>query len=182
MPLRLADVGTPPGETPDVWNSVRELWQQTYPSTGFDDSFLDQTIEERYLPDSDLMEIIGLCAIYAILISCLGTMGMVARSVEQRKGEIGIRKAVGATALQILSLLTRETLVMVGVAALLGVPLALYVNELWLANFARRVDVGFPTYAYATLITTLPALGTAGLQALRGAWQEVTTSLRSREP
>lgn len=161
-----------------VEDAVEETWKRVHPSSPFTLTFLQDTISQRYLPYRDLMRVLGVISLYAVLIACLGILGMTAQTVQQRIREIGIRKAVGATSFQVLTLLLRETGAIFGVAVLLGVPLAWYLNSLWLSSFVQQVEVGLLTYGTAVLLTALLALGTASVQALRGARQNVTRSLR----
>lgn len=161
-----------------VSEAVEATWAQVHPSSPFTLAFLDETIADRYMPYRDLTRILGLIGLYAVAIACLGILGMTAYSVQQRTREIGIRKAVGATPLDILRVLLRETGIVFGAAVLVGLPLGMYVNTLWLPNFAERVTVGPGTYGAAVGITAILALGTAGMQALHGANQDVVRSLR----
>jgi putative ABC transport system permease protein len=118
-------------------------------------------------------------AILTILIACLGLFGLAAFMAEQRNKEIGVRKVLGATVQQIVSLLTRDFLKLVGIAALIAFPLAWYAMNKWLENFAFKTSLGWWVFLLAGCIAALIALLTVGGQAIKAAITNPIKSLRS---
>lgn len=127
----------------------------------------------------DFIKVFGLVALFSILISCLGLLGMAMYSAENRVREIGVRKVFGATRRQIILLLSREYLVMIAIAVLIGAPLAWLINNFWLSAVSNSISLGPMIFAVGILGTTLLALLTISSQAMRAARVKVVDNLRS---
>lgn len=115
----------------------------------------------------------------AVLISALGLFGLAAFSTEQRIKEIGIRKVLGASVLQLTALLSKDFLKLVGIAILIATPIAWWAMDKWLAAFAYRVPIAWWMFALAGLAAVLIALVTVSSQAIRGALLNPAKSLKS---
>jgi putative ABC transport system permease protein len=118
-------------------------------------------------------------SILTILIACLGLFGLAAFMAEQRTKEIGVRKVLGASVQHIVSLLTRDFLKLVGIAAIIAFPLAWYAMHKWLENFAFKITPGWWIFLLAGFLAALIALLTVGGQALKSAITNPIKSLRS---
>ncbi len=114
-----------------------------------------------------------------VLIACLGLFVMTAFALHNRTKEIGIRKVLGATTLQIIELVTKEFVLLVGFAALIGIPLAWYVMGYWLDEFAYRIELHWWYFALAGAMALLIALLTVSMQSIRAALANPVDSLRS---
>ena len=115
----------------------------------------------------------------AILIACLGLLGLAAFTAQQRTKEIGIRKALGATAAGIVRLLSKDFLKLVGVAFIIAVPVAYWAMSQWLQGFAYRIDLGAGVFLFAGVLALVVALTTVGTQAWRAARTDPATALHS---
>jgi putative ABC transport system permease protein len=115
----------------------------------------------------------------AVLIACLGLFGLAAFSAEQRTKEIGIRKVLGASVAGVAGLLAKDFLKLVLIAILVASPLAWYLLEKWLADFAYRIDMQWWMFAAAGAVAVAIATLTVGGQALRAALANPAKSLRS---
>ena len=113
----------------------------------------------------------------AVFIACLGLLGLVALAAERRTKEIGVRKVLGATVADILLLLSREFLLLLAVAMLIAWPVAWYVMDKWLANFAYRIELDWLTFLAGGLIALTVAALTVGYQALRAATTDPVKAL-----
>jgi len=120
-----------------------------------------------------------LFATLAIIISCLGLLGLVIFSAEQRIKEIGIRKVLGASARQVVALFSKDFLQLMLIAFLIAAPLGWFVMNSWLKDFAYRVAVSWWIFVLAGLASLLVALLTVGYQAMKAATANPATSLRS---
>ncbi|HZF63211.1 MAG TPA: FtsX-like permease family protein, partial [Chitinophagaceae bacterium] len=114
-----------------------------------------------------------------ILISCLGLFGLAAFMAERRQKEIGVRKVLGATVSQIVFLLSREFMQLVSIAIFIAVPIAIWVTNKWLQDFAYKVDIGWWLFALAALAAVLIALLTVSFQSLKAAVANPVKSLRT---
>ena len=123
--------------------------------------------------------ILALVAGLALLISCLGLLGIALYAVQTRIKEIGIRKALGASVPSIVGRLARDFLVLIGAAVVLGLPLAWWVNALWLDSFAYRIDFGPAPLLLCAVGLLALALAAIGPQTIRAARIDPATTLRS---
>jgi putative ABC transport system permease protein len=114
----------------------------------------------------------------AILIACLGLFGLATYMAEQRTKEIGVRKVLGASVQNIATMLSREFVVLVLIAALIAFPLAWWAMHNWLQDFAFRVNIGWWVFALAAFIAFLIAVITVSFQAIRAAVANPVESLR----
>jgi putative ABC transport system permease protein len=148
------------------------------PGHPFEFSFFDQTLDALYQSEDSLMKLVGIFAAVCIFISCLGLYGLAAFTTEQRTREIGIRKVLGASAGQIVALLSRSVLKLVLVGALLASVMAwLAINE-WLSGFAYRAGINPLAFVVAALGALVVAYATIALQAHKTARSDPSVSLR----
>jgi putative ABC transport system permease protein len=159
-------------------SALRATWTEFLPDRPFTYSFLDQQIEAQYRAERRLATLFGLFAGLAILVAGLGLFGLAAYTVRQRTREVGIRKALGATAANIVTLLSTEFVQLVGLAVLIGLPGAYLALRRWLENFADRVELGAGVFVFTGLVVLLVAVLTAGVQALRAARTDPSVALR----
>lgn len=123
--------------------SVRSEWNNVFTDYQMDYFFLDRAFDEQYKEDIRFGKIFSGFAILAILIACLGLFGLTSFTVQQRTKEIGIRKVLGASMQNLLFLLSREYMTLVGVACLLSIPAAWWVMSQWLEDYTFRIDLGW---------------------------------------
>ena len=118
-------------------------------------------------------------AILTILIACLGLFGLVTYMAEQRTKEIGIRKVLGASVPNIVSLLSGEFLVLVVISVLIASPIAYYAMSQWLTEFAYRIEISWWMFLIAGVLAVCIALLTVSFQAIRAALMNPVNSLKS---
>jgi putative ABC transport system permease protein len=158
---------------------IQKAWQQLFPDTPFEYSFLDERFQKLYEADNRIAAIVAYATGFAIFISCLGLFGLAAFSAEQRTKEIGIRKVLGASEGSIVTLLSKDFLKLVALAVLIGSPLGWYVMQQWLQGFAYRTTIGWTVFALTTGAALFIALLTISSQAIRAALANPVKSLRS---
>ena len=132
-----------------------------------------------YRAEKTLSGIISAFTLIAILISCLGLLGLATFSAEQRTKEIGIRKVMGASVTGLTGLLARDFLKLVVLAVLIASPLAWWIMEHWLEDFAYRIDMEWWMFALAGAAALLVSLLTVGFQAFKAALANPVRALRS---
>jgi len=115
----------------------------------------------------------------AIFISCLGLFGLAAFSAEQRKKEIGVRKVLGASVAGIAQLLSKDFLILIGVAIIIATPVAWWAMNKWLQAFVYRINISWWMFALAGCIAILIALITVSFQAVKAARANPVKSLRT---
>ncbi len=157
---------------------LQDQWTQHFPEKVFEYQFLDETLQEAYQAESRLSAIISYFAFLAIFIACFGLFGLAALLIQQRFKEIGIRKVLGASVLQILHLIARDFMILIGIAVLLALPITWYFLNNWLLDFAYRI--AFPWWATVAsgVVVLVVALLTVGWQTARAGMGNPVEVLR----
>lgn len=120
---------------------VNTLWKRTYPGSPFLYSFLNEDVNNQYQEEERFSKVFLIFSTFSILIGCLGLFGLVSYSVMVRMKEIGIRKVLGASIGSIVFLFSKEFFKLIVIAFVLGIPLAIFVFDKWLENFAYRAPL-----------------------------------------
>ena len=157
---------------------IEKVWKNDAPQRPFEYSFLDESFNRQYQSDIKFGQLFAVFTSLAIAIACFGLFGLALFSVKQRTKEIGIRKVVGASVLQISTLLSKDFISLVVVAIIIASPLALYVMNQWLQSFAYRVDITWWIFASGGFIAIIIALCTVGYQAVNAALANPVKSLK----
>ncbi len=158
---------------------IENTWKQFAPDRPFQYSFLDETFEQLYKTEAGFQKVLMVLVMLSILIACLGLYGLTAFAVGQRTKEIGIRKVLGASVSGIAGLLSKDFLQLVVIAFLIASPVAWYLMDKWLQDFAYRIDVEWWMFAFAGLGALVIALLTVSSQAIKAAIANPVESLRS---
>jgi putative ABC transport system permease protein len=157
---------------------VKQIWEGQISSFPFTFSFLDQHIELLYRNDQQMSAVVTIMAALAILISCMGLFGLAAITTARKTKEIGIRKALGATELQITVLLSRNFAVLIALSFVLVSPITYWLLTKWLHNFAFRIDINPLIFILGGLISLTIALSTITYHTLRSARANPVKALR----
>ena len=158
--------------------AVEEVFTELFPEMTFNSFFLDDDFNRQYQSEERLQRIFMLFSALAIVIACLGLFGLAAFTAQQRTKEIGIRKVLGASTPSLVSLLSREFAILVGVGLVLSVPAVLYGLGKWLDVFPYRIDIAWWVFLVAGAGALVIALLTVGYQAFRAAASDPVRSLR----
>ena len=149
--------------------SIENVWKSQINDTPFEFSFLDENIQKQYNEDQRVSRIITYFAAIAMIICCLGLYGLSSYMAERRLKEIGVRRVMGASASQIVGMMSKEFLKLVLIAFVLGAPLAAYVMHKWLQSFQYRIDLDLSLFALAGLSAVTLALLTIIYESLKAA-------------
>lgn len=158
---------------------IQSIWEKNCPGVPFEYEFLDDHFDEIYRADSQVSTIVGILAVLAIIISCLGLFGLASFTTAQRTKEIGIRKVLGATTSGITALLAKDFLRLVIIAILIASPLAYYLMHEWLKDFAYRINIQWWIFAIAAVSAVVIAFLAVGFQSVKAALANPVKSLRS---
>ncbi|MGZ5133751.1 MAG: ABC transporter permease [Flavitalea sp.] len=167
------------GDISATLRSLESTWHSLNPNEPFDYSFLDHDFHNSYATETRLASIVGYFTIIAILISCLGLFGLATFSAEQRTKEIGVRKVLGASTSGIVTLLSKDFIKLVAVAIVIASPLAWFIMDKWLQDFAYRTEIGWKVFVITSFIALLIAVLTISFQAIRAAISNPVKSLRT---
>jgi putative ABC transport system permease protein len=164
--------------TSDMLVSLEKLWKKYYSEYDFNYFFLDDNFERQYQAEQRLVKVFTVFTFITVLIASIGLIGLVSFMVVARTKEIGIRKILGADVLSVMSLLSKEFIVLVVIANIITAPIAWYYANQWLEGFAYRTTLGaglfIVTFAVAIGITLL----TVSIQTARAAMANPVKSLR----
>ena len=149
--------------------AVEKLWKQYNPEETFTYYFLDDTFNRMYRADIRTGRLFEVFSFIAILISCLGLFGLVTYTAEAKTKEIGIRKVLGASVRNIVTMLSKEFLILVGISILIAFPLAYYCLVKMLQDYAYHISIGWWIFAFAGIITIVLTIITIGWQAVKAA-------------
>lgn len=164
--------------TPQQLPRLGEIWKQFFPDRPFDYYFLDENFMEQYKKDKNTMFLFNAFTALAIFISCLGLYGLVALITIQRTKEIGIRKVLGASLLQLVTLQSKDQVLLIVWAALIAVPLAGIGGQHWLNSYAWHAQLSVWIFVWPVVVILLLALAVTGFQITRTAQANPVESLR----
>ena len=157
-------------------NKSLKTLNPAYPPTV---KFVDSDFEKKFQNEQLLATLSNLFGGLAIIISCLGLFGLAAYAAEQRVKEIGVRKVLGASVMNLAGLLSKDFLKLVAIAIVLAIPVSIWAMNKWLQKFEYRITLSWWMLALAGLITVIIAIATVSYQAVKAALANPVKSLRS---
>lgn len=155
------------------------LWKQFFPDRPFEYDFLDKNFMKLYDKDRMMMYLFNAFSALAIFISCLGLYGLVALITLQRTKELGIRKVLGASLLNLLTLQSTDQLLLIGLATLVALPLAGIGGQRWLSTYAWHTQLSLWIFVWPVIVILLLALGVTALRIIRAALANPVKNLRA---
>jgi putative ABC transport system permease protein len=168
--------------TADLKNTItfiQDTWNKFSPGYPLDYKFMDETFGKMYLSEQKLSRLLWIFTVMAILIGCMGLFALAAFSAEQRIKEIGIRKVLGASVVNLTALLAKNFLRLVLLASLLAFPVAWWAMNNWLEDFPYRVNISWWVFAATGVVSLLIALLTVSFQAVKAALANPVKNLRN---
>jgi putative ABC transport system permease protein len=168
-----------PGDLPGTIAQIKKKYESFFPGNLFDYNFLDETFNRQYENDQLFGKAFGIFAGIAIFVACLGLLGLTMFATIQRTKEIGVRKVLGASVSSIVMLLSKSFLKLILLSTIVAFPLAWWVMNTWLQDFAYRVNMGWWIFILAGSSACLIALATISFQAIKAAIANPVKSLRS---
>ena len=168
------------GSRDDAVGSIEKAWSSVNPDLKVDHKDIEAEIKFFYNTIfGDVVHILGVIASLAILISCMGLLGMAMYNIETRMKEISVRKVLGSSDQQLIVLLSKGFLKLLIIAVIIGTPLAFFLNNLWLQHIAYHTDITFGVAAIAAVILLLLGGATIGSQTLRAAYTNPVDNLKN---
>ncbi len=167
------------GKIQESLAAIEGKWKQLAPYRPFSFRFLDEDYQKMYEKEMQTGKVFNLFASLAVLLACLGLFGLSAYAARQRVKEVGVRKVLGASVLQVSALLSSGFIKLVIVAFCIASPLAWLAMNKWLQQFSYRVDIGWWIFIVAGVVAVLLALVTVSFQAVKAAVTNPVKSLRT---
>jgi len=153
-----------------VTGIVGDKYRNLFPGNPYDFFYLDEFFNRQYQEDLRFGQVVSFFSLLAILVACLGLVGLSAFAASRRTKEIGIRKVLGSSVQNIFMLLSKEFVILVLVATLIAVPIIWYGMTQWLEGFAFRINIDWWIYLVAASITFVIAMATVSYQSLKAAY------------
>jgi ABC-type antimicrobial peptide transport system permease subunit len=173
----------PQNEDGTAWKTtitkIEKAFKEIYPEDDFDYSFFDEDIAKYYTAEQNIDSLLKWSTALAIFISCLGLLGLVIYTTTQRTKEIGVRKVLGASVSQIVSLISKDFILLVLFAFVIAAPLAWIGMNKWLQNFAFRTNISWWIFVSGGTIMIVIALLTLAFQTIKAAMANPVKSLRT---
>jgi ABC-type antimicrobial peptide transport system permease subunit len=172
-------VKTKPHQTAQALAGAKKIWSQLVPDQPMKYDFLDESFENLHHREQMQLQLFMAFSGVVLLIACLGLLGLTTFAAETRTKEIGIRKVLGATVSQIVTLLSKDFLTLVTISFVIASPIAWYAMNQWLQDFAYRINISWWIFALAGSAALLIALLTISFQAIKAALANPVSSLRN---
>lgn len=157
---------------------LEKSWRKVYPGSPFEHWFMDDEFEKLYRGEIRMQKLSNYFSAFTIVIACLGLFGLASFTTEQKTKEIGIRKVLGASVPQILTLLTNRFVCLVLISYVIAIPSALFAMKSWLQNFSYRVDLDWMTFAGAGLLILILTYLTVGAVSAKAAMENPVDVMR----
>jgi putative ABC transport system permease protein len=164
---------------PALISQLQSKWNSMAPGLTFRYTFMDNDFNNLYQAEQQTGTLFITFAVLAIFIACLGLFGLITYAAEQRTKEIGIRKVLGAGVSRIVTMLSKEFVRLVFIAAIIGFPIAWWAMNQWLQSFAYRIHISWWVFVMAGCTTMAIALVTICFQAIRAAIANPVTALKN---
>lgn len=167
------------GNLSSTMNEFQKLFKESIPNSVFDYTFLDKYLNTLYASEEKMGTVIFIFSLLAIIVACMGLFGLAAYTAEQRTKEIGVRKVLGASVSGIAALLSKDFLKLVIISILIATPIAWWIMNKWLADFAYRINISWWIFFIAGITAIIIALITISFQAIKAAMANPVNNLRS---
>jgi len=162
----------------DKIEAIEKVYTQVATGYPFEFNFLDENFDKLYKTEQKEQTLFTIFSFLAIFIASMGLLGLVMYATELRKKEIGVRKVLGATVPNVVSLLSKEFIKLIIIANLISWPIAYYFMNKWLEDFAYKITLGFDSFLIAAFITLLIAMLTNGFQVIKAAVSNPVDSIK----
>lgn len=159
-------------------SELEKIWNAHYPGNPYLYFFMDDFYNEQYQAEQRFSRLFLTGSLLAIIIACLGLSGLSTYAIIRRTKEIGIRKANGATVSRVMILLNKDFVTWVVVAFIIGCPIAWFIMNNWLKNYATKTELSWWIFALAGIIAIIIALFTVSWQSWRAATKNPVDALR----
>ncbi len=165
-------------DLPTTMSTIQAKWKDIFPENPFEYFFLDELFNQQYQADRQFNQVFAFFSLLAIFIACLGLFGLSSYTIVQRTKEIGIRKVLGASVRNIVTLLSKDFITLIFIASVLALPLAYLFIQKWLQNYAFRIEISGWLLLIPVAIVLLIALLTVSFQTIKAALANPVKSLK----
>ena len=171
-------VKTVSADVSDTKNIITQISKDIYPGEVIDFHFLDTKLDQLYKKDKTTFQLMGYFAAVAVLLACMGLLGMASYILTRRTKEIGIRKVNGATVFEIMKMLNISFVKWLAISFVIATPIAYYGMARWLEKFAYRIELSWWVFAVAGIISLVLVLSTVSWLSYKAARRNPILSIR----
>jgi putative ABC transport system permease protein len=176
--IRYISVRITPGNPRPALDHIEQVWSRFDPTRPVEYFMLDEELASLYEAEEMVGKVSALFALFCVFVACLGLLGLASYSAQMRRKEIGVRKVMGASVMNIVNTLSLEYLRLILISVLIAWPVAWFALGIWLENFAYRVDLSLWVFIAATLVTLAIAMITVSFQTVRAALTNPVEALK----
>jgi putative ABC transport system permease protein len=159
--------------------TINSEWKKIFPNIPLEYDYLDDLFSNLYKAENNMDFILSIFSIVVIVIACLGLFGVASFSIIQRTKEIGIRKVLGASTLSICEMLSRDFLILVGLANIIAWPVSYYLVNKWIINYANRIEITISPFLYAGILVLIISIFTISSLVLKASHSNPVNSIKS---
>jgi putative ABC transport system permease protein len=167
------------GDISPVIAKVETIWKKYFPQLPFEYKFMDANFNSQYMADQKRGKIFAAFSILTIIITCLGLLGLTAFTTQQRQKEISVRRVLGASTGEVVTLITKNYLWLALIAAAVAFPVAWYFMNKWLQVFPFNTGLSIVPFVVSALVILITAVATASFHSAKAAWSNPVTALRN---
>lgn len=167
-----------PDHIEQVIDKLTDKWNEIYPERPLNVHFMDETVEQFYYTERRTSKLASTATTIAILISCLGLFGLISFTIIQKSKELGIRKVLGASILNIGTILSREFILLIVIAFIVSTPVSYYIIGKWMADFAYQTEISWWIYLLGGLFSVVIAIASIGVKVWKASGANPIESLK----
>ncbi len=171
-------IRTQPGEERNAMSYIASVWKELYPNKHFDIQFVRETLAKQYEAEEKLYHLFRIFSLLTMLLAIMGILGLVVHALRLRVQEIGIRKVLGASVINITTMLSKDFVKLVLLAIIIASPIAWWLMNKWLENFAYRIEIPWWIFVLSGATAFFITLSTVGYRAIKAAKTNPVDSLR----
>jgi putative ABC transport system permease protein len=167
------------GNLEEIKSIIEKHWNATFPNEELRYSFLDENLADMYRNEARISKVVSIATVLSMIIASLGLLGITILVVNKRVKEIGIRKIMGASPVQIFLMLFKNFSLQLAMAFALSIPITIYLMNGWLLDFAYRIEIGFTTFLLSMIVAFGFTVVVISYHALKAAHQNPVNALRA---
>ena len=175
---KLASIRMARGDVQKSVEVIRDTYHAVFPGSPFEYFFLDQEFDKQYRSEEQFQQVFGTLTLFAILISCLGLFGLVSFTVANRTKELGIRKVLGASVVQIVTLVSKDFIALVALSLAISTSVTFFLVEAWLDRFAFRIDLSAGLFVGPVVVVLIVSLVTIVARTISVSLSNPVNSLK----
>ena len=163
----------------EVIGQINKKYNTLFPENLFNYSWISNDLDKEFQAENKIRSVLQIFSLLIIFLSCLGLFGLITFMIQNRTKEISIRKVLGASVTQIVSIFSRDSFKLILLSAIISIPVTWYLLEKWLSDFPYRIEIGPSVFIQSALVVMIIAMATIGIRIVRAAFKNPADNLRT---